>query len=239
MRNSNCRDKLASKRGFTLIELLVVIAIIAILASILFPVFARARENARRSGCQSNLKQIGLGFMQYTQDYDEKYPPLVNNWRGPTTRQDVPGTPGMTFYTSDGLSGGNLFSWMDSIYPYVKSTQLFVCPSGTPYAPEASSYGYNMQVGASGYVDAVTGPPLSLATINRPSEIILSMDWNQLFNNYNAQQSTYASYTVNVAAIVNRHLDGTNFLFCDGHVKWFKGGSATPMAASSWDPTIN
>jgi prepilin-type N-terminal cleavage/methylation domain-containing protein len=65
--------------GFTLIELLVVIAIIAILAAILFPVFARARENARRASCQSNLKQIGLGIMQYTQDYDERMPPTQAN----------------------------------------------------------------------------------------------------------------------------------------------------------------
>src|SRR4028119_122023 len=94
------------RAGFTLIELLVVIAIIAILASILFPVFARARENARRSSCQSNLKQIGLGLLQYTQDYDEK---IVNgennNETGFTTR------------------------WMDRIQPYVKSDQLFMCPS--------------------------------------------------------------------------------------------------------------
>lgn len=66
--------KFSSKKGFTLIELLVVIAIIAILAAILFPVFARARENARRASCQSNLKQIGLGILQYAQDYDERYP---------------------------------------------------------------------------------------------------------------------------------------------------------------------
>ena len=71
--------------GFTLIELLVVIAIIAILAAILFPVFARARENARRSSCQSNMKQIGLGFMQYTQDYDEQYPANRYNSACPTS----------------------------------------------------------------------------------------------------------------------------------------------------------
>src|SRR5687767_10691477 len=68
------RSTTTRKTAFTLIELLVVIAIIALLAAILFPVFARARENARRAGCQSNLKQIGLGIMQYSQDYDELMP---------------------------------------------------------------------------------------------------------------------------------------------------------------------
>ena len=75
------------RRGFTLIELLVVIAIIAILAAILFPVFARARENARRSSCLSNMKQIGLGMMQYSQDNDERYPP---NWHCGTNASSCP-----------------------------------------------------------------------------------------------------------------------------------------------------
>ena len=102
------------RKGFTLIELLVVIAIIAILASILFPVFARARENARRSSCQSNLKQIGLGLLQYTQDFDEKMP-LV--YVGQISRG-----PG------DRYSG---YTWHDCIFPYVKGEQLFNCPSMT------------------------------------------------------------------------------------------------------------
>src|SRR5476649_1960479 len=97
------------KSGFTLIELLVVIAIIAILASILFPVFARARENARRASCQSNMKQLGLGMMQYVQDYDERFP----------------------------LSGGDGYgcnltgqqSWPEAVQTYTKSTQIFKCPS--------------------------------------------------------------------------------------------------------------
>jgi prepilin-type N-terminal cleavage/methylation domain-containing protein/prepilin-type processing-associated H-X9-DG protein len=107
----------AVKKGFTLIELLVVIAIIAILASILFPVFARARENARRASCQSNLKQIGLGILQYAQDYDEKNPLTYN--RAPGSSQEWAST-----------NVGD-YKWMDAIFPYVKSEQIFVCPSSS------------------------------------------------------------------------------------------------------------
>ena len=106
-----------AKMGFTLIELLVVIAIIAILAAILFPVFARARENARRASCQSNLKQIGLGIAQYTQDYDEKFPYVVTDTADPATP---------VFCSSDTL-------WSDVVQPYIKSTQVFICPSASKY----------------------------------------------------------------------------------------------------------
>lgn len=115
LRRSSAQDV---RRGFTLIELLVVIAIIAILAAILFPVFARARENARRSSCQSNLKQIGLGLIQYTQDYDDSL-------------------PGDSF-VAEGNSDATNYKWMDAIYPYLKSTQIFDCPSG----PSAGSRSY-------------------------------------------------------------------------------------------------
>src|SRR5688500_12259006 len=105
------KDMTRKRTGFTLIELLVVIAIIAILAAILFPVFAQAREKARQSGCLSNLKQIGTGIMMYTQDYDEAYP---CNWFGGLW----PSTP-----------DGKAYKWMDAIYPYVKNEQVFSCPS--------------------------------------------------------------------------------------------------------------
>lgn len=113
--------------AFTLIELLVVIAIIAILASILFPVFARARENARRASCMSNLKQIGLGLMQYIQDYDGNWP---NRCFGYGCYE-----AGYTHPYSAGC-----YKWMDAIFPYVKSEQIFDCPSDRlPYRNAANN----------------------------------------------------------------------------------------------------
>src|SRR3982750_1578182 len=117
--------KFQARSGFTLIELLVLIFIISILASILFPVFARARENARRSSCQSNMKQLGLGILQYTQDYDEKYP------------------AGLVIGGYDSWKG---IGWAGQCYPYIKSAQLFKCPSDSTaaVAPAVSvSYAFN------------------------------------------------------------------------------------------------
>src|SRR3712207_1528949 len=123
-----------SRYAFTLIELLVVIAIIAILAAILFPVFARARENARRASCQSNLKQIGLGIMQYAQDYDETMVPVTNG-------------------------AGR---WHDHVQPYVKSTQLFRCPSNSstvviPGTTTGTYYNHYLGNGNNGAVNSGQG----------------------------------------------------------------------------------
>jgi prepilin-type N-terminal cleavage/methylation domain-containing protein/prepilin-type processing-associated H-X9-DG protein len=117
-----------SYRGFTLIELLVVIAIIAILAAILFPVFASAREKARQTSCASNEKQIGLGFMQYVQDNDEKWPE---------------GNPQYSAGLAWGTQGDG---WAGEIFPYIKSSEVFSCPddNGNPDGPaQLDSYGYN------------------------------------------------------------------------------------------------
>src|SRR5580698_2440397 len=110
------------RAGFTLIELLVVIAIIAILAAILFPVFAKAREKARQTTCASNEKQLGLAFLQYTQDYDEM-----------TVSGAIPANPG-AWYAIGGVG------WAGQLYPYVKSQGAFACPDDTTAGTTVVSY---------------------------------------------------------------------------------------------------
>ena len=196
------------RKGFTLIELLVVIAIIAILAAILFPVFAKAREKARQTSCLNNLKQIGTAFMQYVQDYDERMPPRCLNIT--QTDTTAPGTLFITAY--NGSTTGYLMSWMDLIYPYVKNRQVFVCPSATLREANAPSYGYNRRVS-----DYDVAPARSLGEITRPAEIILSLDYASRYGTY-ANPQEYASWRAgNYCA---PHNEGTNVTFCDGHSKW-------------------
>jgi prepilin-type N-terminal cleavage/methylation domain-containing protein/prepilin-type processing-associated H-X9-DG protein len=222
-----------SKSGFTLIELLVVIAIISILAAILFPVFARARENARRASCLSNLKQIGLGIMQYTQDFDEHYPPAYDGTFTPPVYnpQTTPGTPGK-IYATDGTVGR--IGWMDMIFPYVKSVQIFQCPSQPSAASKshASSYGYNGAI--SGYDADRYGKSatlrnigITLATVQRPSEVAMVFDDQ---NGYNISNTPYAfaQTTDKIAGndkTISPHFQGTNIAFADGHAKWMKTSS--------------
>jgi len=254
--------------AFTLIELLVTIAIIAILAAILFPVFARARENARRASCMSNLKQIGLGIMQYTQDYDEAYPP---NWTGyddwthrsPITDKSVP-AGNFTVTNGSGTPSGHYPTWMDIIFPYVKSVQVFVCPSAR-VNPTYPSYGYSGALGGRnvGVFGGTSGVPVTLAAVQRPSEIEMVMDENWNYSFYavpidignNARNTDPAKYNT-----VIPHLEGGNVAFADGHVKWvsranmgkiasgtttctLSGGTGTPASSAycdrNWNPFIN
>lgn len=129
--------------GFTLIELLVVIAIIAILASILFPVFARAREQARKSSCASNERQIDLAMLQYAQDYDELLPPFSH---------------GLGYKGSMGYDGGDGMRWADMVFPYVKSKQVFDCVSGTQrLATFPSGLWFDISTYSYGYVTPSNG----------------------------------------------------------------------------------
>jgi len=191
------------RRGFTLIELLVVIAIIAILAAILFPVFAKAREKARQSSCLSNSKQIMLAFMQYKQDYDERWP--LQYWSGTAWEPAVSGY------------------WVGEISPYIKNTQIFLCPS-TSATVNQTSYIYN--AGLSQIADG---------TITNPAERIAI---GEGANFSPANGIDYGPTQVGLQAGTNNrlrqnHNDGANFGFCDGHSKWLASSNQLP---SQWNP---
>ncbi len=213
------------RKGFTLIELLVVIAIIAILAAILFPVFAKAREKARTSSCQSNLKQLALGMIMYNQDYDETFPPYISNgvWGTASTYgvQTTAGMPGSTWTTSDGGTSGNYLTWMDLIYPYVKNVQVYQCPS--QLKDTYPSYATNFLITSS--------RGIALATIVSPANKILMLDYHSPYGY--ANHGEYMTY--HTLQNIGLHSDGGNTAYADGHVKWAKYRSLTPLA-TYWDP---
>lgn len=161
----------ARKTGFTLIELLVVVAIIAILAAILFPVFGRARENARRSSCASNLKQLGLAWQQYNQDYDERTLPMAGSFTGGFVLTPVAGTG---------------THWPTAIDPYLKSRQILVCASARSSVENSYTQNYATMIAFSsypcptcsnsGYGNGATGGGRPLASIDSPSLMPVYMD---------------------------------------------------------------
>ena len=204
------------KRGFTLIELLVVIAIIAILAAILFPVFARAREKARQASCSSNLKQIGLASIMYAQDYDENY-----------TRSGVD-------LTGDGQAN---YCWQDMLYPYVKNLQLYLCPSEKlpsyraptvmpGFSPIPSSYIINSQHYA-GWEQAKIGYPASLVAFCDGNAMHV-WDVHHVW-----PVDGTAPYPPGGYRLKHPHNEGMNIAYADGHVKWIRADALFP---SMWDP---
>jgi prepilin-type N-terminal cleavage/methylation domain-containing protein/prepilin-type processing-associated H-X9-DG protein len=251
-----------TRRGFTLIELLVVIAIIAILAAILFPVFAKAREKARQISCASNEKQLALGLLQYVQDNDERYPT---------------GDPWYGYYTGRG--------WAADIYPYVKSLGVYKCPddpttdttglNGLPgEIDDTVSYGFNWGT-ASGF----TGNTGTQAALAAPSSTVLifevqgAHEWitnptgdasQALFYNSSVGGNGGDGYAGNpgyidtdgtthkpqyatgamgqperyptgyfVSETSGRHTDASNFALADGHVKYIRRQYVSPGQPNS------
>jgi prepilin-type N-terminal cleavage/methylation domain-containing protein/prepilin-type processing-associated H-X9-DG protein len=204
----------AQKPGFTLIELLVVIAIIALLAAILFPVFARARENARRASCQSNLKQIGLGIMQYTQDYDEKY----------SYQDPIAGSDGVFNYATTTTP-----NWIAQSQPYVKSWQIFKCPSSTPNTA-GGAYAISGNSDASYVANGMLfNVGRSVSSVHSPATLAIAHEhnnsWSMAFMRPHFGGATWDECFSNSVDFL--HFDGGNVLFVDGHVKWRKRSSLT------------
>jgi len=230
-------------KGFTLIELLVVIAIISILASILFPVFARAREQARKASCLSNLNQMGLAVMMYVQDYDETYP---------IGRFNLPPTP--------------FAYWYDVIAPYVKNKQVFVCPTAGQQV-RSGGYGWNVRgtstTNGFGYYKSdpptaanwgtPTGGALNIAAVEEAANTILITDPSS--NNNVASGMVYAIGYSTIDYIPVLHggqigpfYDGTkteapastvarggggNYLFADGHAKYLEASRS--FCSNMWN----
>ncbi len=233
-----------NRSGFTLIELLVVIAIIAILAAILFPVFASAREKARQTSCSSNLKQLGLAFTQYVQDYDETMPATVYS---------VPQ------------------GWACRIYPYVKATKVFSCPDDPTTTAVASAVPVSYATNVNARLGTTGNPAVSLAKYTSPSLTVLLYEiqgcpvnvsdptegtgatWstapasgylspsgygNQGYPSSSkwggGQGTTYdvigpdPGGTAGLEAEIAVHTQGSNFLAADSHVKWIRATLVSP-----------
>jgi len=228
------------RRGFTLIELLVVIAIIAILAAILFPVFARAREKARQTSCLSNLRQIGTAMAMYRSDYDEtnvrhQSGPCAGgspNCSGPVGDIDSlpPGAPGPV---------GNQ-SWRQCLVPYIKNWQLFICPSATtlngstrtqPTGCNPPALGYWLVGGNDnitgfwgGQADSYLQDPMTVIASDSPTGSLNTCPIHHCGGGCgDTTEPNDPNYTFTAASIATgSHNDGCNFLYYDGHCKWAK-----------------
>lgn len=215
------------RTAFSLIELLIVVGIIAIIAAVLFPVFAQVRGKARSAACLSNMKQIGIGLMMYAQDYEETYPsvifdyycsPMGDSFGGPTS----------------GNSGTGFCPWQQLIQPYLKSWDVLLCPSSSLRerftASDGRSY-FNVSNGnytinqGFGYRAPRGTSVITLSSLDHPADIVFATDATD--------QSTFFVYTTrpmwwnyvnNYAAgwyqLGDRHNGGNNIVYADGHARW-------------------
>ena len=221
-----------AKNAFTLIELLVVIAIIAILAAILFPVFAQARDKARQTACLSNQKQVGTALMMYVQDYDETLPSAPYN---------------LLITDPDALAGWSWSLWVPKIQPYVKNYNVFACPngprSGYLRGPAGSQVpvhlAYNEYVLNAGYgfstlasLSSATNGIADIAVVSESVVPGIFQDWSdgRVISSKPQPFDLYRLYCANGvgttdAACKGRHSDrGINIIFGDGHAKFVPGG---------------
>lgn len=213
--NKNVLSRFRCRRcGFTLIELLVVVAIVGIVAALLFPVFSRSRENARRASCQSNLKQVALGLKMYTQDYDNRHPKQVFNLVGQPR------------------------GWSDALFPYTRSLQVLQCPSeSTPPNSQPDNLGYtdfaynsNLSnlpeselASSASTVMVCEGAAFSSEQPNNGNDNPMESDGcDGDSTSPGATPGVYQQIQVGglFHADVTRHFSGGNYAFADGHAKW-------------------
>ena len=187
------------RNGYTIIELLVTLAICAILAAVLLPVFSRSRETRCGTSCPSQLKQIGLGFLQYAQDHDERLPPIALNATASETQQ---------------------YGWADALQPYIKATQIYHCPAQNTF-PET---GDAMQNGYTDYWFNANLSALKMSKIAAPASAFFAGDGNDGRDVTNARYNHSAlplRWLDNPESPSRRHNDEANYLFADGHVKTY------------------